>query len=761
LEENKQIIGSIKDESLYLVSQGLPLFPVCSPQHNGMSKVHTSKCKSPGKVPLIKDWANWSGTSASDVNGWFRDANKTHANINVGVALGQNSGMIGLDIDGTEGEVILLAIAEGELPKTWEFSTGNGRRILFRIPVGVTTKKVKIAGKEKHSGLEILCSGQQTVLPPSVHANGTVYKWKLGHSPRDIPLAKAPDWILSRIDASISTDAPLPVPTVTEDDWHTTLTEGQRNDGVTKLVGSSFAKGMTKEQVLSVAVTYDNNYCAPPLGGKDVSIIVESIFLRDEMQRTKAIREGTTTDKPKKPELRPTIFMKEFLSRQREQGYVWKYAMEMGMFFRCDENDGPWKLIDLDFVKSIIRKDLINFKIGGSITWDKQQNVNECIEAFKAEIIRPNETNIFDLGFSIQNNTWEHNPLDIICLQNGVYNWRKKELLPWSSRIYTTLKLPAIYDSKATCPYWEKALAEWIPSADSVAFLQEFVGMCLIPDISFRTAVFLYGTGSNGKSMFLDAVRLLFGDGLVSIPLHRLTDRFTTAYLQNKLVNICGDIDAKYISETGILKGIITGDVLRAEYKHGKGFDFSPVVRFLFSANSLPPVADKTHGWYSRWKYVKFPKTFAINPTYKLEYDRLFKSELSGILNWALEGLIRLKEHNTWSYSEDMKMSEIEYRSENDNVAAFLDEYTDQVEYSGNTKDAIPTITLHRCYKNWLEEYLSGTKAVSIKEFSKRVRTYGYDKTTRTIDGKSRNVFIGLQVKPEYLEDYQTFNMMA
>ena len=106
-------------------------------------------------------------------------------------------------------------------------------------------------------------------------------------------------------------------------------------------------------------------------------------------------------------------------------------------------------------------------------------------------------------------------------------------------------------------------------------------------------------------------------------------------------------------------------------------------------------------------------------------------------------------------------MSEIEYRSENDNVAAFLDEYTDQVEYSGNTKDAIPTITLHRCYKNWLEEYLSGTKAVSIKEFSKRVRTYGYDKTTRTIDGKSRNVFIGLQVKPEYLEDYQTFNMMA
>ncbi len=759
MEENRQITGSMRDEALYYVSIGIPVIPLCSRNHKGMSPNHTAKCKSPGKTPLISKWSSWSGTSKEDILSWFRDSNKTHANINLGVPMGKNSGMIGIDVDATEGEIILLAIAEGKLPSTWEFSTGSGRRILFKVPTGITTKKVKIAGKGKHEGFEILCDGQQSVFPPSVHSNGTIYKWKFGCSPRDIPLADCPEWILTRINAASTTDAPLPSPKVTEDDWHKILTEGQRNDGITRLVGSSLAKGMTKEQTLTAALTYNSSFCEPPLTEADISTIVESIFLRDEMNRTKAARDGT--DKPKKPELRPTPFMKAFLSKQLEQGFVWKYSAEMGVFFRCDESEGPWKLIDLDYVKSYIRKILIDFKVGGSITWDKQSNVLECIESLKAQLVKPNEFDIFDLGYSIQNNTWEHNPLDIICLKNGVYNWRNKELLPWTSHIYTTLKLPISYDPKAKCPYWLKALEEWIPSPDTQKFLQEFVGMCLIPDVSFRTAVFLYGTGSNGKSMFLDVVRLLFGDGLVSIPLHRLTDRFTTVYLQNKLINICGDIDAKYITDTGVVKGIITGDTLHAEYKHGKDFDFLPVVRLMFSANALPPVADKTHGWYSRWKYVKFPKTFPVNPTYKLEYDRLFKSELSGILNWALEGLIRLKEHNRWTESEDMKMSEIEYRSENDNVAAFLDDYAEQIEYSGNVKDTIQTQILHRCYKNWIENYLSGTKSVSLKEFSRRVRTYGYEKTNRMIDGKSRNVFIGLRPKAEFMEDYQQFKMMV
>ena len=67
MEENKQVTGSIRDEALYLVSLGLPLLPICSPTHKGMSQVHIARCKSPGKVPLLKNWVNWSGTSKEDI----------------------------------------------------------------------------------------------------------------------------------------------------------------------------------------------------------------------------------------------------------------------------------------------------------------------------------------------------------------------------------------------------------------------------------------------------------------------------------------------------------------------------------------------------------------------------------------------------------------------------------------------------------------------------------------------------------------------
>ncbi len=755
MQQNTQVMGSIRDEALYLVSIGVPIIPLCSPTHRGMGEVHRQRCNSPGKTPLLKDWPKWSSTTKENVIDWFREANKTHANINIGVPLGAPSGMIGIDIDGQEGEIILLAISNNDVPNTWEYTTGNGRRLLYRLPKGITTKKAKITGKGTHEGFEILCDGQQTVLPPSVHTNGSTYKWKQGHSPRHIPVADCPEWILEKIDASKIDEKEKVAPKVVEADWHRILHEGDRNVGITRLAGSSIAKGNSKEDTLKAAMEYDQNFCNPPLGEKEITTIIESIYLREQLTQSK--KQPSSGAKRGKPQLRPTRFIQNFLNRQLEEGYTWKYSTETGIFFRFEENVGPWKMIDLDYVKSTIRKVLLDPKYGGTIKWDSQREVNECIEAMKALLADSSEENLFDIGETIKKNTWKHNPLDIICLDNGIYNWREEQLLPWTNEIYTTLKLPVKFDNKADYPNWKKALYEWLPDKETVAFLQEFIGLCLIPDTSYRTAVFLYGTGANGKSMFLDAIRLLFGHGLTNIPLVRLTEKFETAYLYNKLVNICGDIDATYISEVGVIKASITGDVLRGHYKFGKSFDFTPITRFMFSANQLPPVADKTHAWYSRWKYIKFPKTFEVNPTYRIEHNMIFEKEKSGILNWAIEGLIRLKKNNKFTESQPMKDSALEYRSENDNVVAFLEDYVDKVTYGGTQEDLIPTAVLYNCYTSWLETTMSGTYKVSQKIFSKRVQSYGFEKTHRVLNGKSKNVFLGMRPKIQYEKEYKTF----
>jgi len=748
MEEHNQISGSTRDEALYLISLGLPIIPICSSTHQGMNVNHCSKCTSPGKMPLLKNWQQWTTTTKEDIFSWFHQ----NPNINIGIPLGEISGLVGLDIDGREGEIILLAMSNGDIPDTWQFTTGSGRRLLYSLPKGIATKKMTMKGTEKHEGFEILCSGQQTICPTSTHSTGRKYQWVKNKSPREIQIAQAPQWILDQIKVDDSQPMVRASQPVTTDDWNRVLHEGERNVETARKAGSLIGRGLPKEQVLEFLKIHNINYCDPPLSNDEIEIIVASIYERERMQQSKKARTGGDD----KSVFKATPFVRQFLFKQKELGYQWKYSTEMGAFFRCDETTGPWKLLDLDYTRSEIRKALINEEHNGHAKWDSVHFIVEAIEALKSELVLPGEVNLFDIGYSTITNSWQYPPLEIVSLRNGLFEWQTNILHPWTSKVYTSIQLPVDYEPTAKCPTWLSALNDWIPDEETIYFLQEFAGLCLIPDTSFRTAVILYGTGANGKSMFLDTIHSLFGNALVSIPLHRLTDRFETFYLQNKLVNICGDIDAKYIADTGVIKTIIGGDVngLRGEIKHGKSFNFTPVCRLLFSANKIPTVSDKTIGWISRWKFIEFPHTFPVNPAYKIEHTIMFEKEKSGILNWAIEGLQRLKVSNKWTTSKAMMESEEEYRSENDNVSAFLSDYVKEVDYDSTQSTLIVANALHKCYNEWVDKFLSGTQPVALHEFSKRVHANGFKKGTRVIEGRSTIVFFGMKVNDNYQKDY-------
>jgi len=757
----------IKHEALYYISIGLPIIPLCTPTHEGMSREHRQACHSMGKAPIIKGWPTREKTSGADIHLWF----SKNQHLNIGVPLGSPSQLIGIDIDGQEGEKILQKLSKGNIPITWEFTTGKGRRLLYKLPLGMRTKKKKFAGKKPNEEFAIICDGQQTVLPPSRHSSGRLYRWKLG--PQEMPRPEeAPDWVIKQIEVDgtgqrtkETVEKPLKeqpaeqtkaMGKVSPDDWDTILQPGERNDGLTKRAGSLIGRGMSAKAAKDVLINWSRTHCIgsskDPLTDDEIDTIVTSIAMAEATRMEKNTSAGVT-----KIIFKPTPFARMFTSIQKDLGYSWKYATDMGTFYRCDDLIGPWEKLDLDYVKSLIREVLRDERRGGDKKWDSVHYVIEAIEALKSELVEEGEEGLFDLGRAINDHNYKYDPIKIICVKNGVLHWEDLKLLPWSSDIYTTITLPVEWDPEATCPNWLNALNEWLPIPETVSFLQEYIGLCLIPDTSFRTAVFLYGTGANGKSMFLDAIRVLFGTSLVSIPLHRLTTRFEIAYLQNKLINICGDIDAKYISDTGVLKTLIGGDILglHGEFKHGRSFDFTPVCRLMFSANSLPNVKDKSVAWYSRWKFLEFPKTFPLDPAYKIEYAKLFDKERAGIFKWAVEGLIRLKKRNQWTDSMGMMQSEKEYRLTNDNVMAFLYETTDVVTHSGNETTA-STSALHEFYKDWINKNLAGSRPVGQIEFTRRVQSLGYKKSTMRIRDKTVRSFMGLRLKAEYKSDYES-----
>ena len=120
------MLDGVKD----LVEFGLPIIPICSHDHQGASPQHIQRCKCPGKTPMIKGWQDHNMTSIVDIQSW----DKSFKHWNVGLPLGDASGYCGIDVDGDEGVKLLQEMSKGDLPSTWEFSTGAGHRLLYMIP---------------------------------------------------------------------------------------------------------------------------------------------------------------------------------------------------------------------------------------------------------------------------------------------------------------------------------------------------------------------------------------------------------------------------------------------------------------------------------------------------------------------------------------------------------------------------------------------------------------------------------------------------
>jgi hypothetical protein len=193
----------ILDAALKYNALGLSVTACCSPDHTNFDERHRCKCKCPGKRPWVK-WKELQEKTADvgTIKGWWR----RHPNSNVGVVLGPVSGLVRVDVDGATGEARLSEVSGGDLPPTWDFSSGQnnghtGRGLLYGIPSGVVLKTTTDRGAcdEGHQELRFQAKGAQTVLPPSIHASGRTYEWKPGQSPFDMPLAVAPDWLVEKL----------------------------------------------------------------------------------------------------------------------------------------------------------------------------------------------------------------------------------------------------------------------------------------------------------------------------------------------------------------------------------------------------------------------------------------------------------------------------------------------------------------------------------------------------------------------------------
>jgi hypothetical protein len=97
--------------------------------------------------------------------------------------------------------------------------------------------------------------------------------------------------------------------------------------------------------------------------------------------------------------------------------------------------------------------------------------------------------------------------------QNGTIDLRTGELLAHHRSNLCTKEVPIAFDPDAKCPTWTAFLVRVMADNRAlVKFLQRAVGYALTGMTSEQVLFFLYGTGANGKSTFIETCRNLVGE---------------------------------------------------------------------------------------------------------------------------------------------------------------------------------------------------------------------------------------------------------
>ena len=347
---------------------------------------------------------------------------------------------------------------------------------------------------------------------------------------------------------------------------------------------------------------------------------------------------------------------------------------------------------------------------------------------------------------------WERPPLDRINLRNGIFNLTTSKLEPHTSQWLSPIQLPIIYDPTADCPAWDEFLEAVVPADVYQARVTfELAALLMIPFTAAQKALLLQGPRGTGKSRYLFAMRSFLGDGNVSSKsLHFLEDnRFATAYLYGKLVNICADLPARHLETTSTFKAITGEDYIDAEYKHGKQFQFRPFARLLFSANLPPQSQDTSDAFLDRWWVVPFNKRLQDSDRQIAaeELDRRLAqpSELSGVLNRALKALPTVLSHKCITQTKSMRDAHNEFTAATDPFQVWVREYVIDDPEGIAARDEVRT-SYYRFRRN------RGLPAVSDTAFGLQFKKEKGNKINEgqlTVRGSLKHCYIGIRLKVE------------
>jgi P4 family phage/plasmid primase-like protien len=275
--------------------------------------------------------------------------------------------------------------------------------------------------------------------------------------------------------------------------------------------------------------------------------------------------------------------------------------------------------------------------------------------------------------------------------------------------------------------------------------IQEKFGEALWEDYPSKKATMLVGDGDNGKSTLIHVLKNLLG--LSNISARHLFEleinRFAKADLYGKLANLYADLPDSALKTVGIFKMLTGGDPITAEHKFKNAFTFINFAKLWFSCNKVPEVYEDTSAYFSRWDMITFPNTFSGSKANRdLKKELTTDLELSGVLNFALDGLSRLRE-NGWTFSNSRSTEELrdEYIRKSSPIHAFVIDCTTVKPGARTVKKQLFQAFVDYCTLHHLPIVSQNTFFQRLPEFAK------FETQHPILEGKRVWCVVGIELK--------------
>lgn len=337
---------------------------------------------------------------------------------------------------------------------------------------------------------------------------------------------------------------------------------------------------------------------------------------------------------------------------------------------------------------------------------------------------------------------FDTNPYLFNCL-NGTLDLQTREFRPHDPTDMLSIIAKVKYIPEARSALWERVVSEAMQGdAGKVAYLQKAMGYGLTGDTSQECFFIFYGaTTRNGKGTLTETYMYMLGDyGRATRPetIAQKSRANSTAPTEDiarlagaRAVNV-SEPDKGMLLSSALVKTLTGNDRITARFLNENSFEFYPQFKFFINTNYLPQITDVTMFSSGRVKVIPFERHFEEAEQDKNLKKKLIQDDnLSGILNWCLDGLKLFQEIGFDPPPPAVLEATTQYQKDCDKISRFVEEMMEQDSLS-----EIHTEEAYQKYQAWCIR--NGQRSESLPYFKNSMGLYATVRKKRP-QGAGRN----------------------